>query len=77
MRNPEFEDGLREIGYPDNAALEKPVRVQVLLPQTAAITDLRTGKALGVTHRVSVTLDPWSPTILAIHSGQSDTHPYR
>jgi hypothetical protein len=66
MRNPEFEDGLRAVGYPDNAALEKPVRVQVLLPRKAAVTDLRAGRTLSITHRVSVALDPWSPTILAL-----------
>jgi hypothetical protein len=69
MRNPEFEDGLREVGYPDNTALEKPVRVQVLLPRKAAITDLRAGRTFGVTNRVSVVLDPWSPTILAAPLG--------
>jgi hypothetical protein len=77
MRNPEFEEGLRAVGYPDNTALEQPVRVQVLLPQTVAITDLRTGRALGVSDRVSVALDPWSPTILALDSRQSGAHPYR
>jgi len=67
MRNPEFDaNSLRDANYPGNAELEKRERVQVILAQPAQVTDVRTGKALGLTDRVTVELDPWSPTILEL-----------
>ncbi len=79
MRNPEFDaDSLRDVGYPDNTELEKKVHVQVILAQQTQVTDVRTGKVLGVTDSVMVELDPWSPTILKL-LGWSETRqlPYR
>jgi hypothetical protein len=67
MRNPEFDaDSLRNVGYPDNSELEKSVRVRVILPRRAHVTDVRTGRDLGISDRVEVELDPWSPTILRL-----------
>ncbi len=65
MRNPEF-DASSLAGYPDNSKLEKSVRVQVFFPQQARIRDVRTGDTFGVTDRVTVELDPWSPAILEL-----------
>jgi len=68
MRNPEFDvDSLRDIGYPDNAELEKNALVRVLLPEQAQVTDIRTGKSFGMVDQVTVELDPWSPIILELH----------
>jgi hypothetical protein len=65
MRNPEREAaGHKEVGYPDNSALEKVERVTIVLPKRAAVTDVRSGKALGTLDRVTVELDPWTPTII-------------
>jgi hypothetical protein len=70
LRNPEFAaDSLGEVGYTSNAALEKTERVRVLLPKQSRVTDVRTGKALGVTDRVDAELDAWSPVILELHPG--------
>jgi len=67
MRNPEFDaDSLRDVGYPDNSELERSVRVLVILPRRARVMDARTGEELGVTDRVEMELDPWSPIILKL-----------
>ncbi len=67
MRNPEFNaDALKAIGYPSNEAIEKPERVQVILPRKARVTEVRTGKAFGITNRLTVELDPWAPIILEL-----------
>ena len=67
MRNPEFDaDSLRDIDYPDNTELENNIQVQIILPQQAEVTDVRIGKAFGVTNRVTMELDPWSPIILEL-----------
>ena len=67
MRNPEREAAaLKEVGYPDNSALEKTERATIVLPKKAAVTDVRSGKALGTTDRVTVELDPFWPTILEV-----------
>lgn len=67
MRNPEFDaNSLSDIGYPDNAALEEKERVQIILGERARVKDVRTGKALGVTDRITLELDPWSPIILEL-----------
>jgi Beta-galactosidase trimerisation domain/Beta-galactosidase len=70
MRNPEADaDSVGPVGYTDNAALEKTERARVLLGRKSRVTDLRSGQALGDTDRVSVELDPWSPTILELRRG--------
>jgi hypothetical protein len=67
LRNPEREAAaLKEVGYPDNAALEKAERATILLPKKTAVIDVRSGKALGTVDRVTVDLDPWTPTILEV-----------
>jgi len=65
LRNPEFDaPSFRDLGYPDNAALEKTETVQVILPKKAQVKDARTGKSFGATDRVTVELEAWSPVIL-------------
>ncbi len=59
-------DSLGAIGYRDNENLEKVARVQVILAEKSQVTNLRTGEDLGVTDRVTVELDPWSPAILVL-----------
>jgi len=67
MRNPEFRASeLGEIGYGNNTAFEKIERVQVIFPKKKHIQDVREGKSLGTTDRVTVVLDPWSPKILEL-----------
>jgi len=59
-------DSLGAIGYSDNESLEKVAQVQIILPKKSRVTNLRTGENLGVTDRVTVELDPWSPAILVL-----------
>ncbi len=67
MRNAEVDaDSLGHVEYQDNAGLETSSRVQVIFPRQAQVTDARTGKSFGVTDRVTVNLNPWSPTILKL-----------
>jgi len=67
MRNPEFDvDSLRDVGYPDNSELEANVQIQVILPRRARVEEVRNGKDLGITDRVEMRLDPWSPIILKL-----------
>ncbi len=67
MRNPEFDaESLRDAGYPANTVLEQSARVEVIFGQKAQVKDVRSGRALGATARVTVELDPWSPTILEL-----------
>jgi hypothetical protein len=69
-RNPEFEaDSLGPVGFLGNTALEKTERATVLLDKKARVTDLRSGQPLGETDRVSIDLDPWTPTILELRRG--------
>jgi hypothetical protein len=65
MRNAEIDaDSLGNIGYRENEKLERVAPIQVILPEQAQVTDIRTGKSYGVTDRVTVEMDPWSPVIL-------------
>jgi len=67
MRNPEFDAGsFSNIGYPDNAELESSETVQIILPEEKHVTDVRTGEEFGVTNKVTVELEPWSPIILGL-----------
>jgi hypothetical protein len=57
-----------ELGPPDfrsNERFEKPVPVRIRLPQAMYLYDTRTRKALGKQQSLSLTLDPYDPTILA------------
>lgn len=54
--------GIPEV--PDQEETESRVKVQVILPEEARVTEVRTGRDLGVSRRVSVYLDHWSPAIL-------------
>jgi len=40
--------------------------VQIIFLGQAQIKDVRTGESFGLTDRVTVELDPWSPTILEL-----------
>jgi hypothetical protein len=66
MRNPEFGAAsiLAEAGYPDNSAIETPVRIRVLLDRSSALLDVRSGEFFVNTDTLETTLDPWSPLIL-------------
>src|SRR5207247_8910227 len=67
LRNPEFDaESLRDQGYPGNAALEQRARLQVVFQQKSQVRDLRSGKILGSTDRVTVDLDAYSQTILEL-----------
>ncbi len=52
-----------------DAALEIPVEVGIALDRPGHVTDLRSGRRFGRTGRVSVTIDPWRPTVLAVTDG--------
>lgn len=69
IRNPEFRArDLQEVGYPDNSALEKPLRVKVLLERKRHIFDVRARKDLGVASQVQLTLEPWRPLLLELQN---------
>jgi hypothetical protein len=57
---------MRNPGYSDNADLENNLNLRIIFPQKSLVTDVRTGKAFGVTDRVTMELDPWSPIILEL-----------
>lgn len=59
MRNVEPYDAQTKLA----AALEQPERVRVTLQRKTRVRDVRTGRDWGVTGELSVTLDPWSPSI--------------
>jgi Beta-galactosidase len=49
-----------------NEALEKPVAFDAKLAAPAHIYDLRSGKYLGQSDRITVHLDPWQPSLFAL-----------
>lgn len=49
-----------------NEALEKPIQTQALLKEPAHVYDLRTGKYVGHTASIPVSLDPWKPSLYAL-----------
>jgi hypothetical protein len=49
-----------------NEALEKPTQVDALLGESSHVYDLRTGKYLGNTARLTVELAPWKPSLYAL-----------
>lgn len=67
MRNPETAiNSLGEVGYTNNNELEKPLRIEVLLPARFDLTDARTGEPVGAADHLEVGLDPWSPVLLRV-----------
>jgi hypothetical protein len=67
MRNPEFDAAsLKQVGYPDNAEVEKRVRIRVVLDGEVKVTDMRTGDAYGSATQIETDLEPWSPVILKL-----------
>ena len=67
MRNPEFNAAsLRQAGYPDNAEIEKRLRIRVIFDREVKVTDVRTGDAFGPATQMETDLDPWSPVILRL-----------
>ena len=70
MRNPEVQAGsegpVRDSG---SEALEKPEKINVRWPKPARVKDLRSGRVVGLTDRVTAELDPWSPLILELRRG--------
>jgi Beta-galactosidase len=65
-RNIEYamSESLQQAG--GNEALEKPVEVQVTLPQAVHIYDLNTQTYLGRADHIEFTLDPWRPSLFAL-----------
>jgi hypothetical protein len=65
-RNVEYamSESLQQAG--GNEALEKPIRVDVTLPQTEYIYDLNTQTYLGRADHIDFTLDPWRPSLFAL-----------
>ena len=53
-----------------NEALEKSVNLSAVLDQPAHVYDLRSGKYLGRTNRITFTLDPWQPSLFALLPNQ-------
>ncbi len=49
-----------------NAELEKPVTFTAEWDEAAEVVDLRTGKRLGRTNKIEVSLDPWHPSLYAL-----------
>ena len=49
-----------------NESLEKPVAFDAELAAPAHVYDLRTGKYLGHTAKIAVSLDPWQPSLYAL-----------
>lgn len=49
-----------------NETLEKPQEITAQLPSPAHVYDLRTGKYLGHTDKITCTLDPWEPSLFAL-----------
>ena len=56
-----------------NEALEQPTALEATLATPAHAYDLRTQKYLGLTDRLSFTLDPWRPSLFALLPDKLDT----
>jgi hypothetical protein len=65
-RNVEYDmsGDLKQAG--GNQALEKPVELDITLPRSAHLYDLRAQRYLGQTDRLRFTLDPWQPSLFAM-----------
>jgi len=67
MRNPEYRIGaLGEIGDVDNSRFEKPQPVVVDLGGRKQVKDLLSGKNLGTTDRLEITVPVWKPVLLEV-----------
>ena len=67
LSNPELR--VDELGPPEfrsNARFEKPRALRVSLPHAMYVYDVRSGKALGNTDSITLTLDPYEPAIYAL-----------
>ena len=75
MRNPEFNaSSLAEAGYPDNAELEKTVRLRITVRGTKKLTDVRGGVSVSG-NSIEMDLEPWSPAILKAEPGAVERGP--
>jgi len=67
MRNPEYQaSDLGELGYGDNSRFEQPQKVQVEFGAEVQVKDLLAGADLGRKQQLTVTVDPWKPTLLEL-----------
>jgi len=67
LSNPQLR--VDELGPPDfksNERFEKARAVRILLPAERAAVDIRSGKTLGTTKEIAVTLDPYEPFLVAL-----------
>jgi len=67
ISNPQMR--VNELGPPDfrsNARFEKPVTFTLTLPSSMNVYNVREGKLLGSKHELTVNLNPYEPTILAV-----------
>lgn len=67
MTNPQLR--VDELGPPEfrsNERFAKPMSVQVALPRDSFVYDMRAGKALGRKREMSVTVQPYEPSIYSI-----------
>ena len=67
ISNPQMR--VNELGPPDfrsNARFEKPVTFTLTLPSSMNVYNVREGKLLGSKHELTVDLNPYEPTILAV-----------
>ena len=67
LSNPQMR--VDELGPPDfrsNARFEKPISFKLSLPCAMSVYDVRQAKSLGSQHEMTVNLNPYEPTILAV-----------
>jgi len=60
----QMSESLQQAG--GNQNLEKPIEIVATLDKPGTVTDLRTGKSLGRTSTLRISLDPWKPGLFAI-----------
>jgi hypothetical protein len=69
-RNVEYamSESLQQAG--GNEALEKPVQLNIKLPQPKHIYDLNSQTYLGLADHIQFTLDPWRPSLFALTTNE-------
>jgi hypothetical protein len=70
LSNPQLR--VNELGPPEfksNERFEKPQAVEITLPATRHVYDIRAGKYLGEKNKWTVTIDPYEPVLYALSPG--------
>jgi hypothetical protein len=71
MTNPQLR--VDELGPPEfksNDRFAKPMSVRLTIPRDRFVYDVRNARALGKVSEISVTLDPYEPTVFAVAPSQ-------